>query len=126
MTERFREADKAAGYVSAGLAHDFPDATAEVIRLGRGKARSKVCHVSELADVLGEMCRGFSPSDVDYHPNNVYGFVAEIRSASGGSDDPGAEARGNGLRVFVLVTEVKGRPIVVGSRPGPKPFLDLS
>lgn len=118
MTENFREPGKAASYVSSGLSHDFPDATMEVIRVAKRGRKQRICETKDIDQVLNEMCRGFGPSKVDYHPNNTYGFVAEIKSGDGnGADRPS--------RVFVLVTEVKGRPIAVGSRPGPRPTFEL-
>ena len=118
MTESFREASKAASYVTSGLTHDFPDATAEVVRTGH-KPRSRECEVSYIQTVLDEMCRGFGPCFVEYHPSNAYGFVAEIRS--GGANDTRPQAR-----VYVLLTHLKGRPITVGSKPSTRPAtLDL-
>ncbi len=118
MTENFREPGKAAGYVAAGLTHDFPDATAEVIRLAPRRSRQRFCAIDEIGDVLKDLCRDFGPAQVEYHPNNAYGFVAEI--STGGAND--AEPSSH---VYVLLTRVKGRPIAVGSKPASRPFLDL-
>ncbi len=118
MTESFRESGKAAGYVSSGLSHDFPDATAEVVQVtGRG-CKQRVCETKDIHQVLKEMCRDFGPSRVDYHPNNAYGFVAQIHSGD-------ANGASRPSRVFVILTEVKGRPITVGSRPSPRLPLEL-
>lgn len=116
MTENFREPGKAAGYVSAGLSHDYPDATAEVIRLAPKRSAQKLSPVTEIEGVLKEMCRDFGSSQVEYHPNNAYGFVAEISSGS----DAGLSSH-----VYVLLTQVKGRPITVGSKAVSRSFLDL-
>lgn len=118
MTESFREPGKAAGYVSSGLSHDFPDATAEVIQVTGRRSKQRVCETKDIDQVLQEMCRDFGPSRVDYHPSNAYGFVAQIHSG----DDNGA---GRPSRIFVILTEVKGRPITVGSRPSPRPPFEL-
>ena len=118
MTENFREPGKAAGYVSAGLAHDFPDASAEVIRLAPRRSAQRFCTIDEIGDVLKHMCRDFGPAQVEYHPSNAYGFVAEI--TSGAANDEGPTSH-----VYVLLTQVKGRPIVVGSKPSSRSFLDL-
>ncbi len=117
MTENFREPGKAAGYVSAGLTHDFPDASAEVIRLAPKRSAQRLCTIDEIGDVLKQMCRDFGPAEVEYHPSNAYGFVAEI--SSGGKDDEPIS------HVYVILTQVKGRPIAVGSKPVSRPFLDL-
>ena len=116
MTENFREPGKAAGYVSTGLSHDFPDAAAEVIRFAPRRSAQRLCAIDEIGDVLKEMCRDFGPAQVEYHPSNAYGFVAEI--SSGGGDEASSH-------VYVLLTQVKGRPISVGSKPASRPFLDL-
>ena len=118
MSEQFRESDKAAGYVSAGLSHDFPDARLEVVKVPSKRGRQRVCSTVELEKVLKELCQDFGQTQVDYHPNNSYGFVAEIRS----------EGPENGRplqRIFVLMTDVKGRPLAVGSRPSPRPTFEL-
>ena len=118
MSESFREAGKAAGYVSSALSHDFPDATAEVIHVTARGSKQRVCETKDIDQILKEMCRDFGPSRVDYHPNNAYGFVAQIHSG----DNNGAARP---ARVFVILTEVKGRPIAVGSRPGQRPTFEL-
>ena len=118
MTENFREPGKAAGYVCAGLIHDFPDATAEVIRLAPRRSRQRFCAIDEIGDVLKDLCRDFGPAQVEYHPSNAYGFVAEI--ISGGANDDGPASH-----VYVLLTQVKGRPIAVGSKAVSRSFLDL-
>lgn len=119
MTETFREATKAAGYVSSGLTHDFPDATAEVIRMTSHRQRQRSCSVADIEPTLAEMCKGLGSTYVDYHPNNAYGFVAEIRGAASDDSQPAPP------RVFVLLKEVKGRPIAVGSQPNTRTPFDL-
>ena len=118
MTENFREPGKAAGYVSAGLAHDFPEAAAEVIRLAPRRSAQRLCPISEIEAVLKELCKDFGPAQVEYHPSNAYGFVAEIVSGGANDDQPPSH-------VYVILTQVKGRPIAVGSKPVSRPFLDL-
>ncbi len=118
MSERFRESDKAAGYVSAGLTHDFPDARLEVVRIPSKRGRQRACSTMELEKVLKELCRDFGQTQVDYHPNNTYGFVAELRNGQAGNGRPLE-------RVVVLLTDVKGRPLAVGSRPTPRPTFEL-
>ncbi len=118
MTENFREPDKAAGYVSAGLTHDFPDASAEVIRLAPKRSAQRLCAIDEIGDVLKALCRDFRPAEVEYHPSNAYGFVAEIVSGDANDDQPLSH-------VYVILTQVKGRPLAVGSKPVSRPFLDL-
>ena len=120
MAERFRDAIKAAQYVSQGLLHDFPDALVDAYRLGKSKPRHFASETKDLERVLVDMCRGFQSVSVDYHPANAYGFVAELwengASASNGTP-PG--------RVFVMLCKVKGRPIAVGSRLAGRPLVDL-
>lgn len=120
MAERFRDAIKAAQYVSQGLMHDFPDAVVDAYRLGKNKSKHTSCPTKELERVLVDMCKGLYSVSVDYHPANAYGFVAEVvengTSAENGTP-PG--------RIFVLVSKVKGRPIPVGSRLSGRPLVDL-
>lgn len=118
MTENFREPGKAAAYVSAGLTHDFPDATAEVIWLAPKRSAQRLCAIDEIGDVLKQLCRDFGPARVEYHPNNAYGFVAEISSGGANNDGPSSH-------IYVILTKVKGRPVAVGSKPASRPFLDL-
>ncbi len=118
MTESFREPGKAASYVSSGLSHDFPDATVEIIRVARRGRKQRSCETKDIDQVLKEMCRGFGPSQVDYYPNNAYGFVAQINSEDANDTGPPS-------RVFVILTQVKGRPIAVGSRPSTQSSFEL-
>jgi hypothetical protein len=122
MAERFRDSIKAAQYLSQGLHHDFPDGEIEVIRLQRGKPKHSICSMAQAERVLVEACRGLDAVNVAYHPGNAYGFVAEI-SANGvvSAKTPGAH-EGN---VYVLIRQVKGRPLAVGSRAISRAALDL-
>jgi hypothetical protein len=120
MAERFRDSIKAAQYVSQGLMHDFPEATVDAYRLGKNKPRFVSCSTKELERVLVDMCKGLYSVNVDYHPANAYGFVAELTengTATENGTPPG--------RIFVLVSKVRGRPLVVGSRLGGRPLVDL-
>ena len=122
MAERFRDSIKAAQYLSQGLHHDFPDAELEVIRLQKGKPKHSVCPIAQAERVLVEACKGLESVYVDYHPSNAYGFVAEV-SANGSELARQAESDGNA--VFVLIRQVKGRPLAVGSRVISRAALDL-
>jgi len=122
MAERFRDSIKAAQYLSQGLHHDFPDAELEVIRLQKGKPKHSVCPIAQAERVLVEACKGLEAVSVDYHPANTYGFVAEV-SVNGNGAAHAAEAIGNA--VFVLIRQVKGRPMVVGSRVVSRAALDF-
>ena len=117
MAERFRDPIKAAQYLSQGLNHDFPDAELEVIRLQKGKPKHQVCPIGQAERILVEACKGLEAVSVDYHPTNAYGFVAEV-SANG-------NATPDGNVVFVLLRQVKGRPLAVGSRVVSRPVFDL-
>jgi len=122
MAERFRDSIKAAQYLSQGLHHDFPDAELEVIRLQKGKPKHSVCPIAQAERVLVDACKGLESVSVDYHPSNAYGFLAEVSVMNGtiGSHvDPGGNA------VFVLLRQVRGRPLAVGSRVISRAALDL-
>ncbi len=122
MAERFRDSIKAAQYLSQGLHHDFPDGEIEVIRLQRGKPKHSVCPITQAERVLVEACKGLDAVSVAYHPGNAYGFVAEV-SENGAA--PGKSAEAHGGNVYVLVRQVKGRPLAVGSRAVTRALLDL-
>ena len=122
MAERFRDSIKAAQYLSQGLHHDFPDGEVEVIRLQRGKPKHSICPMAQAERVLVEACRGLDAVDVSYHPGNAYGFVAEVSENGNGAAKP-YDARGN--NVYVMIRQVKGRPLAVGSRPVTRAAIDL-
>ncbi len=122
MAERFRDSIKAAQYLSQGLRHDFPDAELEVIRLQKGKPKHAVCPIAQAERVLVEACKGLESVCVDYHPENAYGFVAEV-SANGSLPAKSVDSIGNA--VYVLLRQVKGRPFSVGSRVVPRAAFDL-
>lgn len=122
MAERFRDSIKAAQYLSQGLHHDFPDGEIEVIRLQRGKPKHSICSMVQAERVLVEACKGLEAVNVAYHPGNAYGFVAEV-SENGTASAKSPEAQGG--NVYVLVRQVKGRPLAVGSRPVTRAALDL-
>lgn len=120
MAERFRDSIKAAQYLSQGLHHDFPDSELEIIRLQKGKPKHSACPVKQVERVLVEACKGLDSVVVDYHPGNAYGFVAEVsENGTASPDDPAGNA------VYVLLRQVKGRPLAVGSRVLSRPALDL-
>lgn len=93
MTERFREPDRAVSYLSTGLRHDFPGATAEIILVSKARSRRTVCSVDEARPVLEGFCKNFRHVSLDYFPGNVYGVVAEIRSHGDGSESDGERRR---------------------------------
>lgn len=93
MTERFREPDRAISYLSTGLRHDFPGATAEIILVSKARSRRMLCCVDEARPVLESFCKNFRNVSLDYFPGNVYGVVAEIRSHGDGSDSDGDRHR---------------------------------
>lgn len=120
MGEKFREVARAVEFVSSGLAEEYPDAQAEVHTLSRRGPTRTSCAVAELSKVLDGACDRSRGLVVKYHPGNVYGFVAELRPDS----DNRRSARSRG-RVIILVTEVGGKAIAVGSVPEPRRPLDL-
>lgn len=123
MAERFRDPVKAAQYLAHALQHDFPDAHIEVARMGPRRPRKNTCHTPDLEHVLVDLCRSFRIVDVNYHPKNAYGFIAELREADDSVNGSGGPA---GLsRVYILLNRVKGRPIAVGSRLAPRAIFDL-
>jgi hypothetical protein len=120
MAERFKDSIKAAQYLSQGLHHDFPDCELEVIRLQKGKPKASTCSIKQVERVLVEACKGFDSVMVAYHPGNAYGFVAEVsENGTVSPDDPASSA------VYVLLRQVKGRALAVGSRVLSRPALDL-
>lgn len=126
MHEKFRESSKAANYVTAGLLHDFPDATAEVIQVSKSRSRVRKCKVSEIGPILEQMCRPFPNASVHYHPDNSYGFVAEIHchGERGKSTKFGSRHSHTRPRVIVLLREIKGKDVMIGGRDAPKNFQD--
>ena len=122
VQERFREPDNAAAYVASGLMHDFPNATVEVIQYYRKRSRRIGCKTSEIGPVLSRMCKPFPMASVEYHPENKYGFVAEIRChGERGGETTFRRHTKERPRVLVLLTEVDGEAILVGSHVAPKP-----
>ena len=122
MFERFNESAKAAQYVAAGLANDFPDALVEIIQVINNQPRRVSCKVVEIEALLHSACKGFPKASVDYHPENPYGFVAEIRCHAERSRTTTFERhKRDRPRVLVLLTKVAGKEILVGSHMPPKP-----
>ena len=118
MSEKFRDTDKAVSYLINGIHDDYPDAMAEVILVVKNRPSRQLCHTRDIGAVLHEMCRDFPHATVDYHPRNPYGFVAEIRSHSGGdSSHAPRNRRADHSRVIVLLTQIDGKNVVVGSQP---------
>lgn len=116
MREKFTDAAIAASYVASGLATAFPDANAEVIQLVRNRSHSVSCKVKDIGPILRKMCERFPAATVDYHPDNEYGFVAEIRAHGEQSRKSLFRKRHNRRsRVLVLLTKVEGKEILVGS-----------
>jgi hypothetical protein len=116
MREKFTNASKAASYVGSGLAAAFPDANAEVVQLVRSRSRSVSCKVKDIGPVLQRMCERFRAATVEYHPDNEYGFVAEIRAHREQSRTSSfRKPKNRRSRVLVLLTRVNGKEILVGS-----------
>lgn len=116
MREKFREADKAASYLSSGLNKDFPDAVAEVIHVVKNRPRRTTCEVREIGPILQAMCKDFPMASVDYHPKNPYGFVAEMKSHGETSQSSVKKRKRDRARIIVLLTQVSGQDVIVGSR----------
>lgn len=117
MSEKFRESERAAAYLADGLNHDFPDAVAEVIQVSRQRPRCVKCPVWDIGPVLQRMCADFPMASVDYHPENPYGFVAEIRChGEKKSHAMFRRQQKDRPRIIVLLTRINGRDLVVGSR----------
>lgn len=120
MHEKFRDSDKAASYVASGLRNDFPDATAEVIQILKTRPRKTHCEVSEIGPVLQRMCKKFPMASVEYHPENPYGFVAEIRCHGERNAITTFQMHKHKRpRIVVLLTRVGDREILVGSKEAP-------
>lgn len=123
MAERFRDPVKAAQYLAQAVRHDFPDAITEVVRFTRRRAKEKKCHTDDIEHVLVDSCRSFRDVDVEYHPKNAYGLVAQVREHTGGRVE--AKHASETGRLYILILQVKGRAIAVGSRPAPRLAFDL-
>lgn len=126
MHEKFRDSDKAASYVTSGLTSDFPDAQAEVIQVLRNRPRRVSIDIAHIGPVLQRMCRKFPMASVDYHPENPYGFVAEIRchGEQGHQTTFRRHKDKEGRpRIIVLLTRVGDKDVLVGSKmvPGGSP-----
>ncbi len=117
MREKFRESDKAASYVSSGLLSQFPSATAEVIHVTRNRPRRVTCEIREIGPVLQRMCRHFPMTAVEYHPDNAYGFVAEIECHGERAKGPFRARKPNRERIVILLTRIDGKDVIVGSTP---------
>ncbi len=126
MREKFRESDKAASYVSTGLQSQFPSATAEVIHVARNWPQRVTCDIREIGPVLQRMCRSFPMAAVEYHPDNAYGFVAEIECHGERARGPFRSRKPDRERIVILLTRINGKEVIVGSTPaqaGPAPDL---
>ena len=117
MREKFRESDKAASYVSSGLLSQFPSATAEVIHVARSRPHRVTCEIRELGPVLQRMCRSFPMAAVEYHPDNAYGFVAEIQCHGESNKGSFRARKPDRERVVILLTRINGKDVIVGSTP---------
>ena len=123
MHEKFTNASKAASYVGSGLAAAFPDANAEVVQLVRNRSHSVSCKVKDIGPILQKMCERFPAATVEYHPDNEYGFVAEIRAHREQSRRSAfRKPKNRRSRVLVLLTRVNGKEILVGSTVHPSEF----
>ena len=121
MYQTFNDSAKAVDYVATGLARDFPDATAEVIQVVNNRPRRVSCKISEVEALLQQACKGFPKASVEYHPENAYGFVAEIRCHGERSRSTTFERhKRDRPRVPVLLTRVAGKEVLVGSHMPPK------
>ena len=116
MYARFSDPEKAASYLASGLQKDFPGAVAEITFSSGHHARTATCEVGHIGPVLQQMCRRFPLASVDYHPENRYGFVGEIR-CHGENKGTTVFQRHDALRprVVVMLTQVEGRDVLVGS-----------
>lgn len=116
MHEKFTDAPKAASYVGSGLASAFPDAHVEVVQLVRNRSRTVSCKVEDIDLVLQKMCERFPAATVEYHPENEYGFAAEIRAHREHSrTSTFRKPKNRRSRVLVLLTRVNGKEILLGS-----------
>ena len=121
MQEKFDDPAKAANYVAEGLAKDYPDAVAEIIQVVRNHPRRVTCRTQEIGPILERACKGFPLASVEYHPENPYGFVAELRChGERGKGTTFERHKRDRPRVLVLLTQVGGKEVLVGSYAVPK------
>jgi hypothetical protein len=116
MYARFNDAEKAASYLASGLQKDFPDATAEVTFSAGRRHHSTTCTIPHIGPILQQMCQRFPLASVDYHPENRYGFVGEIRCHGEGKQSTVFERHSSSRpRVVVMLTRVHDEDTLVGS-----------
>ena len=121
MQEKFDDPAKAANYVAEGLAKDYPDAVAEIIQVVRNHLRRVTCRVQEIGPILERACKGFPLASVEYHPDNPYGFVAEIRChGERGKSTIFQRHKRDRRRVVGVLTQVRGKEVLFGSYAVPK------
>jgi hypothetical protein len=66
------------------------------------------------------MCKDFPMASVDYHPENSYGFVAEMMSHGEKSKSAFKKRKRDRSRIIVLLTRISGQDVIVGSRVVPQ------
>lgn len=121
MQEKFDNPAQAASYVAEGLVKDYPDAVAEIIQVVRNHPSTVTCTVQEIAPILEHACKDFPLASVEYHPDNPYGFVAEIRCHGElGPNTRFQRHKRDRPRILVLLTRVGDKEVLVGSYDVPK------
>jgi len=116
MYARFNDPEKAAAYLASGLQKDFPDATAEVTFSAGRRHQSTTCDITHIGPVLQQMCRRFPLASVDYHPENRYGFVGEIRCHGESKGTTVFERHSSARpRVVVILKRVHDHDTLIGS-----------
>ena len=93
---------------------------AEVIQVVRNHPRTVTCSTQEIAPILERACRNFPLASVEYHPDNPYGFVAEIRCHGERGTTIFERHKRDRPRVLVLLTRVGDKEVLVGSYAVPK------
>lgn len=123
MAEEFPRFSRGVESVCAGLARDFPDAEFEIVAARYLGGAIQRCGAEELQGILKGLGSKFSKVAVAYHPENSYGFVAELRNPSAeGSEEKGKAGK---PRIYILVVNVGGTPFAVGSTPAPRQAFDF-
>lgn len=119
--EKFDDPERAIQYLCAGLTRDHPDATLEIIQVMRNRPRKAQCTVDQAAQILSKACQRFPAASVEYHPENPYGFVGEIRchgEKTGGQTQFHRHTTDR-PRVLVMITRSEGKDVLVGSHRVP-------
>lgn len=117
MHERFREGWRAAAYVGGGLQCDFHDAMVEVTYTYHDQSIRRLCHTTEVGNVIEEFCKDFPQATVCYDREAYSGYIAEVRCHCPQEKAQGCCRNGHHHRAKVHVSIVKTQVSSAESTP---------